>query len=183
MARVQFSKLRVQGVVIPAGADLGIAEKRSRIAKPTVRLTWNGRPVVFGQIAARNLEVEISASHRWGPTLDGVDVGDEVVLESAGFEAALIPAGVDHVVLSRYPVPEAEKPCGYAVIAQRIDEVKARLDVTVAGKVVTLAAVQDVDVTVQYRALWPALVTGIDPGTVDTRAGTQSWGLTLATLS
>lgn len=172
-------RVGILGVVIPAGADWGIQEEHSRLVSNTTAVTWNGNPLVLGPRDGKKSVITLSADGtRWGPTLDDVHVRDLVELHSSRFDAARIPAGMTSVVLRRPPVPDPTKPWGYAVLAHRDGE-RVRLPVTVAGKVVTLAEAQDVDVSVQYRAIRPCVVTDYRPGTTDTRAGTQGWGLTV----
>ncbi|MFC5554933.1 hypothetical protein [Methylobacterium iners] len=172
-------RIGLSGIVIPAGADWGIQEEHARFASNTTARSWNGRPIIQGPRDDHRHVITLSADGtRWGPTLDDVNVRDLVELHSARFEAARIPAGMLSVVLRRPPVPDPSKPWGYAVLAHRDGE-KTRIPVTVAGKVVTLLQAQDVDVSVQYRAIRPCVVTDYRPGTTDTRSGTQGWGLTL----
>lgn len=182
LSRVQF-----EGLVIPVGAEVGITEAHEALQSHTVKPSWNGLPIVGGPPDAGRKVITISADGtRWGPTFAGLRVRDEVLLYSAVFEAALIPAGSTSVLLRRPPVPDPTKPWGYAVLAHRAGEGKVRLPITCDGpdaRQVTLAEAQDVDVSVQHRSARRCRIVGISAPTADTVRGTQSWQLKLADLT
>lgn len=186
MAR-PLSRVQFEGLIIPVGAEVGITEAHEPLQSHSVKPSWNGLPIVSGPPDSGRKIITISADGtRWGPTLADVRVRDEVLLYSAVFDAARIPAGSLSVILRRPPVPDPAKPWGYAVLAHRAGEGRGRLPIVVDGpdfRRVTLAEEQDVDVSVQWRSARRCRVVGISSPSADTVRGTQSWQLKLADLT
>ncbi|MBI1689535.1 hypothetical protein [Methylorubrum sp. DB1722] len=187
VTRRPLSRVQFEGIIIPVGAEVGVTEAHAALQSHTVKPGWNGMPIIGGPPDRGRKIISLTCDGtRWGPTFADLSVRDEVLLYSAVFEAAKIPAGMTSVVLRRPPVPDETKPWGYAVLAHRAGEGRIRLPLTCGGtdgRLVTLDEAQDVDVSVQFRSARRCRVVGISEPSADTVRGTQSWQLKLVDLT
>lgn len=176
------TRVKVSGVPLAAGAELGIEEQHQDLQKHDVRLTWRGRPKIFGPSHKRLHQIVLTCKDRLPPGWEHLRVRDHVLLQSCRYEGAVIPAGLTNVVLRYSPCPDAKKPSGYAVVAHRADT-NERVACIVVGKTVTVEPIPGVDILVRYRPIYPTQVLAIDPGTATEIEGRQSYGLTLVALA
>lgn len=184
MLQEWHTRVWISGVPISAGAELGIRETHGDTQKGVRWNTWNGHTRVRGPKGARHrklYDIALDCDDRWGPSFEGLDIGAEVTLHSSKHDASHILAGQTSVILRRFPVPEASKPSGYAVLCERTND-GTPIPCTVVGRTVTIEP-QDVHVKVYYRPIRPCLVVEIDPGKADEITGRQTWGLKLVDRS
>lgn len=183
MMRAWHSRIWLDGIPIAAGADLGITEDPQDTQKLTPWRDINGWLHTRGPRKVRHrrqLEIELACEDRWGPAIDTLELGFRTLFHSSKHEASRIPAGQTSVTLSRFPVPDATKPWGYAVIAHRVDDDGGkRVPVTVIGRTVTIDEAHDVAIVVQFLPIRPIEVTEIIRGKATEIQGRQSWGLRL----
>lgn len=179
------TRVWLAGMPIAAGAELGVKEEHGDPQRRTRFNDWNGFARSRGAVGVRHrklYDITLECSDRWGPAFDNIDIGERREFHSSKHDSTFIPAGQTSVTLRRFPVPEASKTSGYAVLVFRVDT-GAAVAHTVVGRIVTIAEAQDVDVKVKYRAVRPIEIVGIKPGSADEIAGSQTWGLELMEIA
>lgn len=174
------TRVWLAGMPIAAGAELGIKEDHGDPQRRTRVNDWNGYARSKGVIPSRHrklYDISLECEDRWGPAFEDIDIGDRREFHSSKHDTSYIPAGQGSVTLRRFPVPEASKECGYAVLAYRVDNGQA-VAVAVAGRTVSIAAT-DVAVVVRFRPIRAVEIMEITPGRADEIAGKQGWGMKL----
>ncbi|OYX00440.1 MAG: hypothetical protein B7Z14_09035 [Bosea sp. 32-68-6] len=180
MSMEWHTRIWLAGMPIAAGAELGINEDHGDPQRRTRVNDWNGYARSKGTIPSRHrklYDISLECEDRWGPAFDDVSIGERREFHSSKHDTTYIPAGQSSVTLRRFPVPEATKPSGYAVLAYRVDN-GAPIAVTVVGRTVSIVP-QDVAVVIRVRPIRAVEIVEITPGRAIEKDGKQSWGMKL----
>lgn len=160
-------------IVIPLRSAGGHRESWEPDEQIDVERTCNGLAKVLRPThgTAYRITITASGSSVWRmPSLDGVDVGDSVVLSSSKIWTAKIPAGADQTILRRDAVPGS--------VSVRDPETDAIIEHAIIGKTVLIAAPADMNLIVFYRPRVVCLVIRL-PVDHDESSGTGGWSLEL----
>jgi hypothetical protein len=161
--------LDLSTIPLPPGSARGIRERLEVVAPTaTIRRTVNNQAISLRVPGEDKYRVSLSCDDLHLPSLDGLAVGDEVLVACTTELSTRISAGATSAALARTPVAGS-------VHARRIDG--QSVSVSVNGRVVNISA-QAVDVTVFYRPLLTCLVESWS-GDSDEWAAEVGWSLEL----